>query len=169
MAKIAKISGQVRTELDVALQQTGNDYHKNNAVLSKSMRKDAKFNRWLTSNGKVGGVIGSTEKAISKLLDDVGGNWSEVKAKQALIIKMLDANLDEVVAAKGADLTDGIVMTEEQKAAHAVVLAKFSETLHKQARLNLIQIGLEFGVVEIVDEVAKTMSAVREPALAVSE
>lgn len=160
-----KVIKNVRDEVADILLATGDDYLKNGRALSKSVGRDKRFNTWLQSGGKLGiAVLSASKEALERSLEIIGKNSTEVKQKQALIVKMLETDIAKVIAAKDKDVTKGLILDETQKAAHTKVLEAFAENVNTQARRALIQLGIHYGVVEATN--AKEKEAVKVPVVA---
>jgi hypothetical protein len=157
MAKQAVINGAIMAQIQGFIQATDPDYFKNARVLGKVMNLDRKFNKWLASDGKMGIKFFDDAEFRSKLITDCE-QYTSVQTKQAIVIAMLKANIDDIVKSKHEEVTKGIVLSEEQKLQHAEVLNKFAITVKRNANQALVELGLSLGVVEF-DEVPVTEPA----------
>ena len=164
MAKTAFINVELKAELGALIAATDPDYFKNARSFSKGVGMDAKFNKWLTTDvSKLGIKLFDDAEFRGQVLDSID-QWTSVKEKQAAVIAMMETSIESIIAAKDLEVTTAnrgkirLVLSEDQKAAHAKQLTKFATTVKRNANKALIELGLSLGVI-IIDNT----SAVEAP------
>lgn len=168
MTKVA-INPKVQEELQELINTLDMPTGKAARILSKAIGKDNKLNRFLASKVDQGYSFFTDKKRRDKILDNIQSafGFTDVKGKQALIIKILTGEVESEVNAKRVELTKGLDLTEEQKAQLVKKLAEYRNFIAKDLQTAALELALEFGVADEVKEVKPAVAPA--PALAEAE
>ena len=160
MAKVAVISKSVKAEVGHLIAELDQDFMKNTKTLVKVVNRDKKFSNFLNGDDEAGlkAIVDPAyrEKVLSALT-----NITDVPAKQALVIKMLDTEVDSIVASKISDVTKGLVLNDTEKALLAERALKFRAFVKGRLLTGIKEYAKQFGAMEYVEQ--------NEPALATAQ
>lgn len=139
---------------------------RNARILQKSMGADRDLNRYLATDdfGKGLSLILDKEK-VGKYFEDVSAfGMTSVNEKKAALYKALAAQVDEEIDRIREKVTrkGTLVLNDEQKTRLASQLSKHRQFIINKLTPALFELGVNFGVVEVVEVVEKAPAVVAE-------
>lgn len=154
MAKKVVISEEVQAEVQAILDGLDMPLGKAARVLSKSFGKDAKLNRFLTKPVDQGYSFFTDAKRRANIMETIlsGFGFTSVKNKQALIIKVLTAQVDSEIEAKRKEVSFGLELNTEQKEQLTKRLVEYRKFLVNDLQKAAHEIALTMGVTAEVNE-----------------
>ncbi|MBU6392496.1 MAG: hypothetical protein KGQ83_09690 [Planctomycetes bacterium] len=163
MSKQVQIVETVRNEVSaILLGMQGISKEKAGKLVVKSFGIDKKFNAWLNADFSKGLTVFTQKEKRERLLKAVE-SWgiTDTKRKQALIIAMAEADIQDQVREKVAEVTlEGkLPMSEEQKAQHERQIIAYGQFLAKDMNAGIADLGVFLGAFEEVKEVKPELVA----------
>lgn len=150
MAKQAIISKKVRDEV-AHLMVDGGDFMRNAKAFTRSVNRDRKLNKFLEGDFEQGLKAITDVDFREKIMTSLN-HITDVQGKQALVISMLDAEIDSIVADKVADVTKGLVLNQDEKAMVAERAVKFGAFIKGKIKPGILDWAKTLGAVEYVEE-----------------
>lgn len=149
MSKQKQISERVRADVQTVLDSLDLGMDKAARVLSKGLGKNAKLNRFLNADFKSGLSTILDPKRREQVLDQIATHgYSSLQEKQALVIKILQGDVDRTVKEKYNELTRGQVPNKEQADALPKKLDEYRNFLLKDLVAGIMPIAADLGVIE---------------------
>jgi len=146
-----QIDAKLRAELQEVIAATKPGFNKKLRLFNKAVGYDVKFNKWLASNPETGFGRITDEKIRERVFEALTTHgWTSVKEKQAILISLLETELDNIVKEKDAEVTRGLVLNDKEKEMHAKQLIRYRKYVNDSIIPGLMQYGLALGVVSPV-------------------
>ena len=122
-------------------------------ILGKSYSKDAKLNKFLEADFSTGLKLFTDETFREKMLERVAVHGiTSIEQKQALALKVLTADAKVEAEKKRKEITNGLVLNDEQKAKLASKLLQYSDFIINTLKPGVMEVAKELGAVEPVEE-----------------
>lgn len=151
MSKQKQVSKKVLDEVASVLNGLDLSMDKAARALSKGLGKNAKLNRFLNADFKSGLSTILDPKRREQILDQIASHgYSSMQEKQALVIKILQGDVDRTVKEKYDELTNKgkEVPNKEQADALPKKLDEYRNFLLKDLVAGIMPIAADLGVIE---------------------